>query len=393
MWGLAAAAAWAGYGDAVGDVPTVRGRQLVLWIDAARVAPDAFQADYLAGGCSFASFPPAEQVPQVPYRWDAGLAQAAYDHSLDMSDSGLFQHDSSDGTPWSDRVWAAYAGGAIAENIAWGYASARSTVLRTWMCSSAGHRSAILSPTYEDVAGDMVGTYATADFGEGVGGGFPAVSMGAHEPASPGGAVYFLATWSDAGPPDTFEVIADGAAVPLSLTYGADDVGVYAATGLPVDASPCHAYWFRATRAGVETRFPETGSYTFGTCAGANPATGFLSGQVGPLTNAADTVDWTRGATVTVTVTGAVPGQSVALGAGTRRAAGPCPAVIGGACLDVAGSLRSLGSATADGAGTARIAFVVPAGLPAGLSVWSQVAAADGHGNWVVGPVQAATIR
>jgi hypothetical protein len=362
-------------------------------VNAARVEPDAFQAEYTAGGCSFGSFPAAEQVARPPYRWDAGLAEAALLHSQDMSTSGLFQHDSSDGTPWSDRVWAAYPGGAIAENIAWGYTSAKSTVLRTWMCSSAGHRTSIMSPTYEDFGGDMVGSYATADFGEGVGGPFPAVSIGVHEPVAPAATVDLWADWADAAAPDTFDVVFDGLAVPMTLAYGTASSGVYRAAAVPVDASPCHPYWFRATRAGVETRFPETGSYSFGTCAGAGGVTGFLTGQVGPLTNEADTVDWTRGSTVTVTVTGAAPGQTVYLGGGLAGSGGPCLPTLGGACIDLAGGLRHLATATADGAGTAQLAFVVPNGLPRGLQVWSQIAAADGNGNWLVGPTQAATIR
>lgn len=386
---LLGVSALAGYGDAGLGFPTVRGRQMVLWINAARIEPLAFESEYLAGGCSFYAFPPADQLPRAPYRWHDGLADVALEHSLDMQATGLFQHDSSDGTAWSTRVWGAYSGGAIAENIAVGYLDADRTVLRSWMCST-GHRASIMSGLYEDVGADMAGDYATADFGDGAGGVFPPVRIGAHEPTIPLSTVDLYADWVDAAAPDTFDVVLDGRAEPLSLLYGTDVQGVYGTTESP-DASDCHAYWFRAEEGGVETRFPETGSYSFGSCAGAGVDTGWLDVQVGPTSYTQGAALWPAGSPVTLTVEGAVPGELVRF-YGANQLGTSCPPVLGGACLGVRVNLRLLGSVTADAAGSAALAYVVPA-LPPGTRIRHQAAVADGLGNWFATTVRTGTVQ
>ena len=49
-------AAVAGYGDPVDGFPSAEERALVLWTNAARVAPEAFTNDYREGGCSLRDF-------------------------------------------------------------------------------------------------------------------------------------------------------------------------------------------------------------------------------------------------------------------------------------------------------------------------------------------------
>lgn len=72
----------------------------------------------------------------------------------------------------------------------------------------------------------------------------------------------------------------------------------------------------------------------------------------------------TPGATMTFSVTGAVPGDRVGfvVGSGDNRDA--CPEVLGGACLDVSGP-TVIGTAVADGSGTAVVVGVIPASLSA----------------------------
>ena len=67
-----------------------------------------------------------------------------------------------------------------------------------------------------------------------------------------------------------------------------------------------------------------------------------------------------RGASVTLTASGATPGARVHFLVG-KHGEGPCPAALGGECLDVQGpNIRYLGEGTASGDGVATLPFDVP---------------------------------
>lgn len=73
-----------------------------------------------------------------------------------------------------------------------------------------------------------------------------------------------------------------------------------------------------------------------------------------------------RGEDATATVTEAVPGETVwYLSSLAGRGAGPCPASLGGLCLDVLEPVRLQGSAVANGAGVAAFTARVPVSAPA----------------------------
>jgi uncharacterized protein YkwD len=99
----------------------------------------------------------------------AALQQAAQGHSADMAANDYFSHTSQDGRTFADRIRAAgYTGGAIAENIAAGQATA-GAVMTSWM-NSPGHRANILNCAYRYLGvgyakGGTYGTYWTQDFG------------------------------------------------------------------------------------------------------------------------------------------------------------------------------------------------------------------------------------
>lgn len=99
----------------------------------------------------------------------SALQQAAQGHSADMAANDYFSHTSQDGRTFADRIRAAgYTGGAIAENIAAGQATA-SAVMTSWM-NSPGHRANILNCAYRYLGvgyakGGTYGTYWTQDFG------------------------------------------------------------------------------------------------------------------------------------------------------------------------------------------------------------------------------------
>jgi hypothetical protein len=83
---------------------------------------------------------------------------------------------------------------------------------------------------------------------------------------------------------------------------------------------------------------------------------------------------------LTLTATGALPGETVRFAFSTQVGAGPCPPIFGGLCLDlVAPSV--LGSAVADAAGTTYIILTVPPTVPEGASANFQAVIARGTGG------------
>jgi hypothetical protein len=238
-----------------------------LWTNSVRVEPEAFQSYFNAGGCSFEEFPEVSKQARAPYRWHLGLNEVARLHSEDMRDNSFFSHDSSDGTPFAQRVSRYYSSSYIGENIAMGYPDPQTVVLSGWMCSDKGHREAIMSPDFVDLGVGVADLYYTQDFGSA---GDPArmLSMGLHLPERPNEDVSFRIDFSAATAPDALEVVYNGAAYPLdTLLWGVERQGIYE-VDVPVEAGEgCHTYWFRAEAGGQEVRFPEAGSYGWGDCA------------------------------------------------------------------------------------------------------------------------------
>jgi len=88
------------------------------------------------------------------------------------------------------------------------------------------------------------------------------------------------------------------------------------------------------------------------------------------------------GSEATWTATGAEPGERVRIFATTSGlGAGPCPAPLGGLCLDLLTPIRSLGTATADANGTASLTLALPDSFPVGETVQSQAVILRGDGG------------
>lgn len=88
------------------------------------------------------------------YEPEKSLMEAAAYHANDMSVNDFFDHDSSDGTDFGDRVYGFYDGNAIAENISAGKNTALGVVLQLLVddgVSSLGHRKNILSSKYKAI--------------------------------------------------------------------------------------------------------------------------------------------------------------------------------------------------------------------------------------------------
>lgn len=270
--------AHAGYGDVDADgLPSWEERDLHIWTNAVRVEPEAFASEYAAGGCSFDSFLPAEQVRLPPLGYDRGLNDASRFHCQDMNDTGNFAHESSDGTSFGDRVSRYYDSPFAGENIAYGYADGFVTVMQGWMCSD-GHRANIMLDGYQELGTGVVGTYYTQDFGGGERNWPHAVQMGSHAPGSANHEATFLADWYTSEAPVRFQVVVDGTAHDLTLEWGDADQGVYTAEVSP-DPVECHEYYFSWEEAdGTTAVFPEEGSYTYGEA--CDDAFGWIAGHM-----------------------------------------------------------------------------------------------------------------
>jgi hypothetical protein len=271
--------AHAGYADADDGLPTYADRETFLWTNAVRVDPAGFENEY---PCNFSSFSGSEQTSKEPLLFDAGLAAAAHYHSEDMEDWGEMSHDSSDGTPWDERVWEYFQGYTIGENVAYGYSTPYVAVIHGWMCSD-GHRSNIMSTNYNLLGTGVAGTYYTQDFG---GNGTPdrAMAMGLHQPEEPGNDVTLVVDWDGPSAPDEIYAVlgdptsSEGVRHDLSLLFGSDERGLYSAT-VPL-VGDCQSYHFVATLGSEVETWPETGSYGFGDCAWDDAGAQWLDSQL-----------------------------------------------------------------------------------------------------------------
>jgi hypothetical protein len=255
-------AAVAGYGDPVDGFPSAEERALVLWTNAARVAPEAFTNDYREGGCSLRDFSMGEKEAQAPLYIDLALTEAARYHSEDMRDNGCFQHESCDGTDTWERVDRFYkdSNSGVGENIAYGSSDPRYTVMAMWMCSTSGHRANIMSGDYNEMGGGVADTFMTQDFAAGeLKEGSPPVRVAAEY----GDAVY--ADWGDADAPSRLDLVVDDVASELVIFEGAPEQGVYygAVDDVP-ECTPWRVEW--ETAAGEEGAFPATGGFLMGNC-------------------------------------------------------------------------------------------------------------------------------
>lgn len=257
---LATYAAAGTYGVPVDGFPSADERAVVLWTNAARVAPDAFTDDYSAGGCSTDVFSDDELTPKDPLYIDLDLTEVARVHSEDMVDNGCFQHESCDGTDTWTRIAQYYtdASTALGENIAYGYGGARTTVLSGWMCSDSGHRENIMSGDFNEMGAGVDGDTMTQDFAGGeLNDGTPPVRVAIVDEGT------FYADWGDSAAPASLDVVRDGLATPMALEWGADDNGIYAASDVEEDAATSTHTWFVSwtTASGSSGSFPEVGSF------------------------------------------------------------------------------------------------------------------------------------
>jgi len=99
--------------------------------------------------------------PRSPVKFEMGLYIAARDHAKDLIKSNTFSHDSSDGTPFSMRIYRygtmSYAG----ENIAGGtMQNTGAKFVKQWVLSP-GHLSNILNEGYTQLGAAFMSGHPT----------------------------------------------------------------------------------------------------------------------------------------------------------------------------------------------------------------------------------------
>lgn len=95
--------------------------------------------------------------------WNSGVAEVAQAHSQDMISRGFFDHRNPDGASPFDRLGAAQIQySRAAENIAYGYGSARA-VLDGWI-GSPGHKANLENCALTQHGVGLVGTHWTHVF-------------------------------------------------------------------------------------------------------------------------------------------------------------------------------------------------------------------------------------
>jgi len=277
-------------GAPVGGYPSLFERQLLVYTNAVRMAPQQYRDKYMAGFQPNPSSILQSYTALGPLYYEPKLNQSARFHAQDMASNGCFQHDSCDGTAWSARIWSYYPQAlTIGENIAAGYASAKSCV-DVLLCdaaggqcaqdktSQAGHRTNIMSASF-----GLVGTgyvletksawrhYWVQDFASDDLAGRPPLVAGCHDFLL-AGKTSFLLNYRDPTnqAPASVQVVLDGTVYNLTLDLGTPAAGTYR---LDVNkAGGCRQYYFQAVTAGGQSwRYPGPGVFL---TSGAGACTG-----------------------------------------------------------------------------------------------------------------------
>ncbi len=96
--------------------------------------------------------------PAPPMKWNRNLELSAQRHADDMARRNYFSHTGKNGSSIGQRAKAAgYQWRSIAENIAWGYYSARAAV-ESWK-ESPGHCRNMMNSSYLEVGMAHNGKY------------------------------------------------------------------------------------------------------------------------------------------------------------------------------------------------------------------------------------------
>ncbi len=276
-------------GAPVAGYPSLYERQVIVYTNAVRMAPQQYRDKYMAGFT-----PDPHTILQTyaavePLYYEPKLNQSARFHAQDMAANGCFQHDSCDGTAWTSRI-RSYVPQAhsVGENIGAGYAKAKE-LIDSLLCdaaggscaqdltSQAGHRANIMSSNYAVLGTGYVQDaksawhyYWVQDFASDEQAGGPPLVAGCHD-FLVAGKTSFLLNYRDPDnqPPASVQVVIDSVAWDLALDLGTAAAGTYRLD--TTKSGACRQYYFlAATASGQSWRYPGPGAFFTvgeGTCA------------------------------------------------------------------------------------------------------------------------------
>jgi hypothetical protein len=268
-------------GAPVQGYPNLFERRVLVYTNCVRMGPQQYRDKYMAGFQPSPSSILRGYSAVEPLRYEGLLNESARSHAQDMADHGCFQHDSCNGTPWSDRLERFFPDAFImGENIGAGYATAKEMIDHLLcdefggQCAAdrspqAGHRTNMMDSRmrltgtgYAYSASSAYRRYWVQDFvGNAPTDQAPIVAACHDFLAS--GKTSFLLNYRDESnrPPASIQVLVNDVAYNMTLDLGTAAAGTYR-LDLPT-AFGCRKYYFVAVTASGEVwRYPGPGAFS-----------------------------------------------------------------------------------------------------------------------------------
>lgn len=253
------------------------------------------------------------QIRQAPHDWpgwDTSLApgtplnavgghgslfESARFHADDMATNQFFAHESSDGTPFGDRINRFFSGGGAAENIYAATFDDPFSAMDGWMNSDTGHRENILRPGWTWLGvGYARGAgrhYYVQNFGETRSAAIPMIPAAASREI-PVGKLELIANYFDANRKnaDTVQAVVGATVHDLPRTSGQPANGTHRLT---IDRpSSCEKLVFKASSSAGTARYPSSGAFLVGAgCSGEYTAQGGAADPSGAATTGPTIID------------------------------------------------------------------------------------------------------
>lgn len=261
---LAAPAGAFAYGEPNADgVPSREERLLLTLTNQVRQAPH----DWPGWDTALATAEPRRPVGGLPALFDA----ARY-HAADLAATSHFDHTSSDGTPFGQRIRRFFSGSGAAENIYRGPSRDAYSALTGWMTSD-GHRRNILDHDWNWLgSGYAVGAAGhnyVQNFGRTSAAAIPAIPAAAAREI-PIGKLELVANYHDDGPRPAGSMRAALGTECVTLTARAGPPGnqTYGTTtDLPDGCEPL--VFVAEDSDGALTEYPSAGAFMVGSKCGA----------------------------------------------------------------------------------------------------------------------------
>lgn len=268
-------------GAPVDGFPNLFERRVLVYTNSVRMAPQQYRDKYMAGFQPSPSSILRGYSAVEPVYYERQLNESARSHAQDMADHGCLQHNSCDGTPWTDRIGRFYPDALmLGENIGAGYTTTKEMIDHL-LCdeyggqcasdrtSQAGHRSnmmdsrlLLMGTGYVYGASSEYRRYWVQDFAGNTPTAKAPIVAACHDSIA-AGKTSFLLNYRDETnrPPASVQVFVNEVAYTMTLDLGTASAGTYR-LDLPA-AATCRKYYFLAiTAAGDVWRYPGPGAFS-----------------------------------------------------------------------------------------------------------------------------------